>query len=200
MNIKILGFLSAALMVGPMVANAQFLYTYTGNNFDYLRDQSQSPVPPYTSADRLTIQLTTSTPLPANQSSQRLPFINMVSLSFNDGVESIVYSPSDLVITRFATNVEGDLTTNSAGVITDWDIEGLLFYPGSSNVLTWRSASGDSNPDLVGNNYNTAAASTVGKWTVASAPEIDPASAASGLMLLLGGLAVLRGRREKIVA
>jgi hypothetical protein len=29
------------------------------------------------------------------------------------------------------------------------------------------------------------------------APEIDPASAASGLTLLLSGLAVIRGRREK---
>jgi hypothetical protein len=29
------------------------------------------------------------------------------------------------------------------------------------------------------------------------APEIDPTSAASGLTLLLGGLAVLRARREK---
>ena len=29
-----------------------------------------------------------------------------------------------------------------------------------------------------------------------AAPEIDPASAASGLTLLLGGLAVLRGRRR----
>lgn len=29
------------------------------------------------------------------------------------------------------------------------------------------------------------------------APEIDPASAASGLTLLLCGLAVMRGRREK---
>lgn len=30
--------------------------------------------------------------------------------------------------------------------------------------------------------------------TTLRAPEIDPASAASGLMLLLGGLAVVRGR------
>ena len=29
------------------------------------------------------------------------------------------------------------------------------------------------------------------------APEIDPASAVSGVTLLLGGLAVLRGRRTK---
>ena len=32
---------------------------------------------------------------------------------------------------------------------------------------------------------------------VTAAPEIDPASAISGLTLLLGGLAVVRGRRVK---
>ena len=32
------------------------------------------------------------------------------------------------------------------------------------------------------------------------APEIDAASAVAGLTLMLGGLAVLRGRRSKIVA
>jgi hypothetical protein len=32
-------------------------------------------------------------------------------------------------------------------------------------------------------------------YTIATAPEIDPASAASGLTLLIGGLVVLRGRR-----
>jgi hypothetical protein len=31
----------------------------------------------------------------------------------------------------------------------------------------------------------------------AQAPEIDPASAMSGLSLLLGGLAVMRGRKKK---
>jgi hypothetical protein len=35
---------------------------------------------------------------------------------------------------------------------------------------------------------------------VNQAPEVSPSSAASGLTLLLGGLAVLRGRREKIAA
>jgi hypothetical protein len=39
---------------------------------------------------------------------------------------------------------------------------------------------------------------TPGVWTspAAKAPEIDPESAASGLTLLLGGLAVLLGRRK----
>ena len=34
-------------------------------------------------------------------------------------------------------------------------------------------------------------------YTIATAPEIDPASAAGGLALLVGGLAVLRGRRPQ---
>ncbi len=40
-----------------------------------------------------------------------------------------------------------------------------------------------------------------GSWSAAiAAPEIDPASAAGGLALLLGGLAVLRGRKGVNVA
>lgn len=42
--------------------------------------------------------------------------------------------------------------------------------------------------------------SSPGHWTVTTttAPEIDPASAASALTLLLGGLLVLRGRRRRL--
>jgi LPXTG-motif cell wall-anchored protein len=36
--------------------------------------------------------------------------------------------------------------------------------------------------------------------TPVAAPEIDPASAMAGLTLMAGGLAVLRGRRKKIIA
>jgi hypothetical protein len=50
---------------------------------------------------------------------------------------------------------------------------------------------GDGEMDVIGS-YATASA--------IMAPEVDPTSAASGLTLLLGGLAVLRGRREKSVA
>ena len=46
---------------------------------------------------------------------------------------------------------------------------------------------------------STGSNTTPGVWTSSAtqAPEIDPASAASGLTLLLGGLAVLRGPRRK---
>ncbi len=59
----------------------------------------------------------------------------------------------------------------------------------------------------------TASTAVAGEWTavarfgvdvgrstksvVAAAPEIDPAGALSGVTLLLGGLAVMRGRRAK---
>ncbi len=36
--------------------------------------------------------------------------------------------------------------------------------------------------------------------TSIAAPEIDPASAASGLVLLIGGLVVLRGRKQQLIA
>jgi hypothetical protein len=58
--------------------------------------------------------------------------------------------------------------------------------------------------DMCGNNRAsgecilTTANKTPGTWTVAtsSVPEIDPTSAASGLMLLFGSLAVVRSRRK----
>jgi hypothetical protein len=47
----------------------------------------------------------------------------------------------------------------------------------------------------------TAGNATPGAWLVTTqAPEIDTASAASGLTLLLGGLAVMRGRRTRLPA
>jgi len=45
--------------------------------------------------------------------------------------------------------------------------------------------------------YGFTPAAHVNKPTVVSAPEIDPAGALSGLTLLLGGLAVVRGRSKK---
>ena len=56
-------------------------------------------------------------------------------------------------------------------------------------VITWRSVGAS----------HAAAGSVAGSGAVKSvaAPEIDPASAAAGLTLLLGGIAVLRGRKAQ---
>lgn len=71
-------------------------------------------------------------------------------------------------------------------------------------VISWSTLVSDglSNPGTYTINfqasdsyYNVATATTT--LSIVSAPEIDPASAASGLTSLLGGLMVMRGRRSK---
>jgi LPXTG-motif cell wall-anchored protein len=42
--------------------------------------------------------------------------------------------------------------------------------------------------------------SSFGAFTATQAPEIDPTSVASGLALLVGGLLVLRGRKQQGIA
>ena len=49
-------------------------------------------------------------------------------------------------------------------------------------------------------NTNCVPTSSFGTFTATRAPEIDPTSAASGLALLVGGLLVLRGRKQQGVA
>jgi hypothetical protein len=56
------------------------------------------------------------------------------------------------------------------------------------------SSSGGISKILIGGDSNVSNISTI-KYTSFAAPEIDPTAAASGIMLLLGGLMVMRGRR-----
>ena len=64
-------------------------------------------------------------------------------------------------------------------------------YEGSNGPCTQQRSGGGPNPCTV-----VASSNSAGAWQVTRAPEIDPASAATGLTLLLGGVAVLRGRRK----
>ncbi len=63
----------------------------------------------------------------------------------------------------------------------------------ATDISSW-APSFKINWDGTNNNYDLV--STAIPISPVSAPEIDPASAASGLTLLLGGLVVLRGRRS----
>jgi hypothetical protein len=65
-------------------------------------------------------------------------------------------------------------------------------YAGTNGPCT-EQGSNEPNPCTFGGSSMSA-----GVWQVTQAPEIDPASTASGLTLLLGGVAVLRGRRTKL--
>jgi len=101
-----------------------------------------------------------------------------------------------------------DLTTKN-GRITGATIA-ISFSGGVFNNAANIGPAGDSFSDSFYDSYDmclnrasgecilTAANKTPGTWTVAtsSVPEIDPTSAASGLVLLFGSLAVVRSRRK----
>ena len=102
-----------------------------------------------------------------------------------------------------ATNVfyiETAFKPSSSAGIFDIDItEPFLGLPFPGPVLTAPDV-GDSLPGAGGGPVVTHAGrvcfGTCTVWTRVAAPEISPASASSGLTLLLGGLVVLRGRRR----
>lgn len=221
MNAKILGFLTAALIAAPMAANAQdvrYVYTYTGANFDSF-DPPATPGNPYTTSDHLTFQLTTSAPLPPNLMAptngngnfQDFPGVALVSITGSDGFQSLtvpaaeVYQNCPKGCTR---GIFGYITTNSSGAITGSGIEGFRAVV-SGRAFDWESSDpyvqfGTNVFDFVGTSADPQARAThfgattsePGKWTFAIVPEIDPASAAGGLTLLLSGLAMAMSARR----
>jgi len=79
----------------------------------------------------------------------------------------------------------GSYNGQSYGGTGDW----YDFLPGSS------TASDGCTYSPAGGCGSTGGAGTVGHWSV-SAPELNPMNAGSGLVLLIGGIAVLGGRRR----
>ena len=103
--------------------------------------------------------------------------------------------------------------TTQSGKITAWDISinytgtpgtntGTSLYANLSNLgdtLTQQTYGSSCQPPPGQPSPCqplTVNGSGIGSWTTSAAPEIDPASAAGALALLLGGLTVLYGRRE----
>ena len=205
MNVKTLGL--AALMAGPMTANAQYVYTYTGPDFD-LFGPTDMPGNPYTTADHLTIRLTTSAPIPANlvvgASPTDFPGVALVSLTASDGVNSDTYTASELSHPgqpQLSTWINGWVTTNSAGRITNSFIQGQTVST-TTSYFQWTGDHGRDSvftaPQATDPVFFASAgfASFEGNGTWTFAPEIDPASAAGGLTLLLSGLAMAVGARR----
>jgi hypothetical protein len=176
MNFKMLRILS--LLFAPMAANAQFTtLDYQGNVMS--------------GGDQLSGFITLSGSGAAS---------NVTSFQFNvtDGTPL-----GDGPYPSIALTTANGVVT---GAIVDWDKPAI----GGSYIFDISFSIGPH-----GDTYNNFAAggpsgeclpycgvmesnSTPGVWEVVRAPEIDPASAASGLTLLLGSIAVLRGRRKQI--
>jgi hypothetical protein len=205
MNYKILGLVTiVALLAGPMVANAQVTtLDYQGSIFTNMSVSGNGSFPDVPTLSSVVGDVVLSAPLGAN-----LNDVTLVPTAFSFNAPLL---NSDLFTVICCGNTDSfAFTTNSMGAITGWNVDlsftfvGTNSPSGNSVVL---GTSGDSyvgfgsTPFGCGQNgcslliqeSNT----TPGVWSVAQkAPEIDPASAASGLTLLLGGLAVIRGRRK----
>jgi len=100
----------------------------------------------------------------------------------------------------FAGSLSGSNIVTGVATSLNGDVYDEMFArtsgPTNSIVGDW---SGLGTPVVIGSGGNGAIQidSLVIASTTTSAPEIDPASAASGLALLVGGLVVLRGRRPQ---
>jgi hypothetical protein len=184
---KILGLLALGLTISIAAkAETETLY-YSGNE---VTDVTGLPV---TVSGSINGYLTLDAPLGANLSGAE---VTPVAFSFNGGDPLSNLNSSALGNFFFSTDTSSHITdwifaltgTTADGTTIS---EGSVFFPAS-----------DGNPataeDVIQLNDSTGISTSAGTWTVASvaAPEIDPTSAVSGLMLLLGSVAVLRGRTK----
>jgi len=201
MNKRILAFLAVAQVAGSMAATAQVTYDYVGAPTT-ITIVGDLPPPTNPNGPGLTGDIVLASALNPNQANQ---VVTPLAYSFAALSSATVDQANQGVIQSF------DFSTVN-GKITSWDVElnsgtyasvavltetESLTPQGDSFVYTARNL-GCGTPGAVGDCFTATSTSTAaGTWTAATqAPEIDPASAANGLTLLLVGLAVLRGRRR----
>jgi hypothetical protein len=199
MNGKILCLVACGFM--PVLAGAQTeTLDYTGVAFTPVSINGHFGIP------NITGEIQLSAPLGANLANAA---VVPVSWSFNDPMLNSVIASTGPCCT---TDSFAFTTVN--GVITGWDVD-VSFSNSTAKSSTWSSiilsnvgrdtyTTGYSTPTCTGNPdpcFSLTQTTTRGSWSAAlAAPEIDPASAAGGLALLLGGLAMLRGRKGVNVA
>jgi hypothetical protein len=107
-----------------------------------------------------------------------------------DGSASFSFTTSGGRISGWSINID---FTDTPGTNTGTSLYAVI-SPRNDSFLQQTSGPGCA-PD--GCPPESFSSDKLGVWTTSTAaPEIDPASATSGLTLLLGGLAVLRGRRK----
>lgn len=126
---------------------------------------------------------------PGSFTTLRNPGENCKALSsLNDVINSVDFDKGPQIIL---------ITSASAyPALDDFEQQGYWAYEFNGGLSSYSSFQRVLTTDTVVNGF-------VGRgdaMAVRHVPEIDPASSASGLALLLGGLAMLRGRREKITA
>jgi hypothetical protein len=211
MKYKIWGSVAVALLAGPMCANAQSTtYTYQGDAFTA---GSLSITPPAGA---------TSFTMPPNLGVGPLNGFITLSAPLGDNLNNVNVTPTFVDILSGGNPLFRGVfafSTNGNGAIDGWSIslDGSVPGPGGYTLTATSVDIGGVGGDAVTLSSSctayfsappgapqsfscgaTGSNSKAGVWTspAARAPEIDPASVASGLTLLLGGFAVMCGRRK----
>ena len=214
MNHKILGFLALAFMDVPMVALAQTeTLDYTGSLFTSLTVDGNVGIGLSNAMPQNTGELVLSSPLGDNLNNVA---VTPVSYSFDGSAQfgSLYLNSSNPESGAPGNSMSFVFSTDATGMITGWNISVIGGIFEGTNSPSWATATMGNAGDAFSTGFSTPSCAAppgvtipcysvsegnaaAGSWkaAVSRAPEIDPASAASGLTLLLGGLAVLRGRR-----
>ena len=213
MNYKILGLVAGALLAGPKVANAQTeTLDYTGSLFTSLSIDGNKSNGLANAVPKNVGELVLSSPLGDNLNNVA---VTPVSWSFDSNTQLGIFlnssnpfaGPDDVTSFRFSTDANGMLTAwnivVSGGIFAGTNTPSFaaitIGNAGDSFSSGFSSPSCSAPPGVPVDCFTiTESNAAPGDWkaSVTQAPEIDPASAASGLTLLLGSVAVLRGRRK----
>jgi hypothetical protein len=217
MNKTILGWLGVGMLAAPIMANAQTeTLDYTGSPFTSLSIDGNLSNGLANAIPRNAGELVLASPLGDNLNNVA---VIPISWSFDSNTQfgSIYLNSSNPAAGDPGDSMSFLFSTDANGVLTGWNIAvvGGIFEgtnaPSFAAITIGNAgdtySSGFSNPSCnappgvpVDCYTVTESNAAAGFWkaTVTQAPEMDPASAASGLTLLLGGLAVLRSRRKSI--
>jgi hypothetical protein len=174
---KIFGLLAAGLLAGPIIASATPSYAPV----DFLGTLDVTCVG-YNAADCGTggvVAISGSL-----SSSGRLDIGTAGDPNFFAGTLS-----GSNTFTGVATSLDGD--------VYDWTFIRTIAPVTSSIVGDW---SGTGIPVVIGGGNGATELADAVITSATKAPEIDLASAASALVLLVGGLVVLRGRKQQPIA
>ena len=205
MNNKFLGFVVIVMfLAAPVVTNAQATtLDYQGSVFTNVSISGNGSFPDVPTLSSVVGDVVLNAPLGAN-----LNDVTLVPTAFSFDAPLL---NSDLFAFPCCGNTSSfAFTTNNVRAITGWNIDLSFTFVGTNSPSGNSIVLGTSGDSYTGFGSTPSGCAptggcslfiqesntTPGVWSVAQkAPEIDPASAASGLTLLLGGLAVMRGRR-----
>jgi hypothetical protein len=214
MNSKRLGVLALLMVFRPVTAAATETLGYVGSAFTELTINGNLSNGLQNTIPENTGQLVLSSPLGDNLHNAA---ITPISWSFDSTTQfGSLYLNSNNPFSIPSSPPLFLFSTDANGVLTGWNIDILAGILGGTNSPSFASVTISNAGDTYSSGFSTPSCSAppgvvtpcfrvsesnsaAGHWSsaVSSAPEIDPASAGSGLTLFFGALAVMRSKRKR---